>query len=289
MEIIIKSGKSSAKITTLGAELLSLTDSKGKERMWCGDPTYWAGTATVLFPTCGSLLDEQYTYRGKLYRMGGHGLAYGIDWQVAEQREDYVKMTLSENDDTLAIYPFKFKLSAEFSIREGGLGARFTVENCSEDALPYMFGWHPGFTLEGDKNTDSSVELPGKASVKIHKLKDGRYASPVGTPFALDNSKWVIDDKEMDFHKTLVLTEAGCRAILRTQGTDEAVDFTWSDNIPVFCMWKKPDERARYICLEPWTNMPNDGVTPENFDTRTMVRLPSGEAAVYTYDIKLLG
>jgi galactose mutarotase-like enzyme len=51
MNTVLKSGRTTAEIQSLGAELVSLKKD-GCEYIWNGDKTYWAGHAPVLFPIC---------------------------------------------------------------------------------------------------------------------------------------------------------------------------------------------------------------------------------------------
>ena len=60
---------------------------------------------------------------------------------------------------------------------------------------------------------------------------------------------------------------------------------SWSDNLPYLCVWKKNDSRARYICLEPWSDVPNTGDEAEDFDTRKMSRLAPNSSEYYEYNV----
>ena len=65
-----------------------------------------------------------------------------------------------------------------------------------------------------------------------------------------------------------------------------SLTLSYSDNLPYLCIWKFPDSAARYICLEPWSDVPSDGSTPENFLSRAMSRVSVGASADYEYTIK---
>ena len=52
--------------------------------------------------------------------------------------------------------------------------------------------------------------------------------------------------------------------------------------MPYLCVWKDEFNEAKFVCLEPWSDIPADGVTPENFDTRKMSRLSKGKSESYT-------
>ena len=57
---------------------------------------------------------------------------------------------------------------------------------------------------------------------------------------------------------------------------------------PFLCIWKDEFNAAKFVCLEPWSSLPADGVTPENFNEREMRRLaPSAtEEFFYTLSFK---
>ena len=52
-------------VSTLGAELISVKSNSGYEYMWQNNANFWESHAPILFPTCGKLMDDKYTYRGK--------------------------------------------------------------------------------------------------------------------------------------------------------------------------------------------------------------------------------
>ena len=51
----LKKGGLTAKVDSLGAQLISLQAENGFEHIWVGDPKYWRGQAPVLFPIVGAL------------------------------------------------------------------------------------------------------------------------------------------------------------------------------------------------------------------------------------------
>ena len=66
---------------------------------------------------------------------------------------------------------------------------------------------------------------------------------------------------------------------------DRTLTLEYSDNLSYLCVWKYPASSARFICLEPWSDIPSDGETPENFLSRTMSRISQSETADYEYTI----
>lgn len=79
----------------LGAELKSLR-MEGKEYIWPGDPEIWKGSCPLLFPICGGLKEDQYTYQGKEYHLPRHGVARTRTFRVESQRADQVVFLLGD-------------------------------------------------------------------------------------------------------------------------------------------------------------------------------------------------
>ena len=55
MELELKRGGRTARVETLGGELVSYRDERGLEYIWGGDPAYWPGRNPLLFPIVGML------------------------------------------------------------------------------------------------------------------------------------------------------------------------------------------------------------------------------------------
>ncbi|MFQ7855855.1 MAG: hypothetical protein ACLRIS_12690 [Flavonifractor plautii] len=58
MELELKRGGRTARVETLGGELVSYRDERGLEYIW-GDPAYWPGRNPLLFPIVGMLKEER--------------------------------------------------------------------------------------------------------------------------------------------------------------------------------------------------------------------------------------
>ena len=81
----ITDGSFTAKIDSLGAQLVSLTGPDGFEYIWVGDKAYWGGHAPVLFPIVGALREGKTQIGGKWYHMGRHGFARTSEFTAEEE------------------------------------------------------------------------------------------------------------------------------------------------------------------------------------------------------------
>ena len=281
----LKNDKLTAEISSLGAELISVMDNSGYEYIWQGDD--WQGHAPVLFPLCGRINGGKYTYRGKEYEMKLHGFAPSTEFTLVGKTDTSVTLEIAASDATRAEYPFEFRLTVCFTLDGSNLEARFTVDNLGDDALPYMIGWHPGFNLDGGVgNTSYYLDFGNGCEPMLHPVIDRAWIAKNTVPFITKNGRYYVNDKELDDFDTLVLKNTNCEVTLASDIAPHSVKLTYSDNIPNFCVWRVPFKPTRFLCLEPWSNLPGDGTEPEDFDTRDMVRLPAKSSECYTMNVE---
>lgn len=117
-------------VDTHGAEIHSLVaKDTGIEYIWQADPNYWQRHAPILFPIVGKLKNGQYEYDGTVYRMPGHGFARDKEFEFSGQTENSLEYTLTYDEDTLRMYPFKFKLTVTYTINFAEVKVSWKVEN----------------------------------------------------------------------------------------------------------------------------------------------------------------
>ena len=285
----IKSDKLTVRINDFGAELISARGSDDFEYVWYANPTYWDQHAPVLFPICGRILNGYYLYDGKKYEMAGHGFASARSFKVKTKSENSITLVLESDESTLAEYPFDFVLTATYTVIDNTLTADFKVDNKDKKVMPYMFGWHPGFTLEkagGSSIVDFTLKFDDVDKVCWYPLQNGCFCRPYGEDYALSNSEYPLNEEEIYANDTMIFTGTKERVLLSAPMEKHSVELSWSKNLPYFCIWKETDANARFICLEPWSGTPGDGETEENFNVRKMERLPSGKSEIYSYSVK---
>ena len=281
----IKFGDLTAKINSLGAELVSL-EKNGVEYVWGADEKYWDSSAPVLFPVCGRLLDQSYTYKGKKYKMDMHGFAGKSEFTPTRVENNRLTLTLTANEATLAEYPFDFEFVADFMLTNE-LKVTFTVKNTGSDTLPYMVGWHPGFNLHGDGEINSfSLKFNAGDTIEWYPLQNGCFVRPYGEDYSSPNGVYQFSEDEIYSNGTMIFCGTGGKALLSSPDTKYALELSYSDNLPYVCIWKETDSNARFVCLEPWSDVPAGGDAPERFDDRRMSRLHSGESEDYVYTVK---
>ena len=95
MNITISNGNLQATINPQGAELNSLKNASGREYIWEGNPEFWGKHSPVLFPIVGTLKNNSYIHKGKVYQMTRHGFARDNVFAIKASDENSVTFSLA--------------------------------------------------------------------------------------------------------------------------------------------------------------------------------------------------
>lgn len=289
MNYKIQNDKLSVTISSRGAELISVVGKDEFEYIWQNESgKFWGGHAPLLFPHCGRILNSEYIYDGKKYEMGIHGFARNSEFELVCKTENSLVFSLRSNEETKKIYPFDFELVAEYKLTENLLFAYYTVHNRDKKILPYMLGCHPGFNLDdknGAKTEDFYIDFGNISECTCYPLQNGAFISPIGYTYSLPDGKYQLSEEENAREGTMIFVGTGTHAKLYSPKSEHSIYMSYSENFPYFCIWKWESPDAKYICLEPWSNVPGDGITEENFETKNMSRLSPGESEQFGYCI----
>ena len=95
MILEIKSDKASAKIDSLGAQLISFQDSQDTEYIWQRNPQVWKNCSPILFPIVGNCRNTGTCIDGTFYQIPKHGPCKSTEFQLIEQADDSVAFSLT--------------------------------------------------------------------------------------------------------------------------------------------------------------------------------------------------
>ena len=288
MNHIIKNEFYEIVVSTIGAEMISIKNKDKKELLWqCSEDSIWKDHAPILFPFCGRLKDKHFYYKGKAYPMTIHGFARSCEFEVTEKSDTGISLTLKSNDKTREIFPLDFTLYASYAIFGDKITFKATVENSGDEELIYSFGWHPGFTLftdGGQDITDYSVKFKDKKDL-IRVIGTPDYDVPARLiPYTVENSEYKFAEDEL--YDTVVLREAGNEVRLVADGHPFALDMSWSDNLPLLCIWKSGSHDEKFVCIEPWSHGAARGENSNVLEARPMYRLSKGKSETFEYTLK---
>lgn len=248
--VTLKNNVMSVEISEKGAEMRRVTVN-GEKRLWSGDPAFWTGTAPVMFPICGGLPEDKFTYAGKEYTLTKHGFAKSMDFEVENQNGLSATFLLRSNAETLKMYPWKFEFRITYSLKGSRIKIDYDVKNLSNDTMYVSPGAHEAYACpEGIEDYDVIFE---KKETLYSCALDGNLISEKRIPIIKDTdtlplyySCFAVD--------ALVFNDLKSRfATLRNRKTGKCTSVSF-DGFDYFLLWTKPG--AGYICMEPWTGIP---------------------------------
>lgn len=244
--LTLQNDRVKVKINELGAELKSMV-CDGKEYIWQSCKEIWNSSSPLLFPICGGLKDDKYTYNGKEYVMPKHGFGSMVSF-VAEYADDKkVVLVHKSNDKTKLCYPFDYELRITYELKNTALSVSYRVDNKSKGAMYFSIGAHEGYyTPEGIENYD--VVFPQSETLNSYVLY-GNLLSDQLLPIIKDSNVLPLYEKYFTVDALVFKELKSKSAILRSRTGTRAVKIDF-DFAPYFLIWHK--QNAPYICLEPW-------------------------------------
>ncbi|EAC2632323.1 aldose 1-epimerase family protein [Listeria monocytogenes] len=239
---------------TAGAELTRIFHKDtGLEYLWNADSKFWGRHSPVLFPTVGRLVDDTYLVDGKQYHLGQHGFARDCAFQVIEQTENTVRFELDADEDSLAIYPYKFKLSIIYTIEKNTVAVSYEVENTDNKRIYFSIGAHPAFHLpltNGTTFEDYYLDFGTEENLETLCLEG---------PYRSGDIKKIVDEParylplSYDLFKNDALIFEALKQKEMTIKSDKTPHFVKVSfpEFPFVGVWTaKPG--TPFLCIEPW-------------------------------------
>ncbi len=196
------------------------------------------GGIPILFPICGNLVDNTYTYKGQSYTLKQHGFARDLPWEVTDSvTQDSASLTLvlNSNEQTLAVYPFDFQVAFTYQLLGNSLEIRQRYSNYSAEPMPFSTGFHPYFAAS-DK-TQLKFEIPA----------DQYQEKGTNTTHAFSG--------DFDFNQDEIDLAFGQLRARSASVTDSSLklqlELTYDDTYSTLVFWTVKGKD--FYCLEPWS------------------------------------
>lgn len=235
-EMILEVAEKAAEITSFKEK------ATGVEVMWQGDPKFWTGRNPTLFPMVGSTYNKKIVIDGKTYEMGNHGFCRHSMFTCTNQTEDSITMTLEANEETLAQYPFKFRIDITYKLEGKKVAVTYVIKNEDEKDMPFNFGLHPAFNcpqLEGEKFEDYWLEFSNNETLK-----------GVNCTYNMNDEKKIpLTYPLFEEQKTIIFEWPKSSCVSLTNGK-RGVHVYFSGYRWIAFWTIKPG--APYVCIEPW-------------------------------------
>lgn len=249
--IKLSNGILDVEIATLGAEILSVKKD-GFENMWDADPEFWQGHAPILFPICGRLKDNKYTFDGKEYEMGMHGFARKSEFLVESATDTSATFLLKANDETLLMYPFLFEFRAKYTLVENKLIVEYITKNTDNKKLYYSVGSHEAYACP------EGIEEYGLVFDNPEDLENSLLTGPL-LNHTHDNNFGVTNELHLKYDlfiiDTLIFEKLKNKKVtLKNRNTGRQIS-VYFDDADILCIWTV--DKAGYLCIEPWNGAPD--------------------------------
>lgn len=246
----ISSPSMRVEVSSLGAELISLKDSRGRDLLWHGDTAWWGGRAQILFPIVGRLPDDKIAIDGIVHGMHQHGFARTSEFVCTSSTSSSCRFELASSLQSKAMYPFDFLLSIRYEVVGLSLVVTAEVQNKSKRPMPFSIGFHPAFLWPlppGNQRSSHVIEFEWPEDAQVLRTRDGLMLA-AGETSPVKNGVLTLDDRLFD-QGVIIFDKLASRSVsLRAPGSPSVnVSFP---SFPHLGIWSKPG--APFICVEPW-------------------------------------
>lgn len=201
------------------------------------------GGIPLLFPICGNLPGDTYSYQDQTYTLKQHGFGRTSPWEVTHQsttdNEASLTVTLKSNEATQAVYPFEFVLDYTYVLKGKVLELQQRHTNLSQVPMPFSTGIHPYFAVQ-DKSQlvfdIPSTQYQVKGNPEIHSF----------------GGEFDFSQEEIDF---AFVDLAGTSSSVVDRSGDRKLTIEFDQHYATLVFWTVAGKD--FYCLEPWTGPRN--------------------------------
>jgi galactose mutarotase-like enzyme len=279
--VSLDSGELSAQIDPLGSQLSVLKDRDGRDLLWNGDPSVWAGRAPLLFPIVGALAGGEYRVDSKPYRLPRHGFARVSAFQLVDSSTATALFRLKADDASLKIYPFSFELDVRFTVDGATLSITTLVRNLGGRTMPASFGYHPAFRWPlpyGRERSDHFIEFTTDEPSPVRHLDTAGLLLPDRYPTPVIQRRLPLTDALFE-HDVIIFDDLRSRAVTYGAIDGPRIRVSYPD-APYLGVWTKP--QAGFICMEPWHGVADPQEFSGNFSAKPGVFMVAAGASMAT-------
>lgn len=272
--LVVENEILTAAVSAKGAELQSVV-LEGVERMWCADPAVWGRRAPLLFPLIGRLRDGWYEHRGARIEAPVHGFCRDRVFDAQRMCASSVRFSTRSDDKTRAVYPFDFELAVEFSLEGATLVKKHIVRNAGSEPMPFEVGGHEAYSTRlhrGDSWSDYRVRVGGAhdapCELAMFDMDENGILNTPKRSVPLRNGLLSKTPEQLGIDTIVLENDFGGEISLVREGTGQGVTVAFPD-FPYVGIWTKAGcGDARYLCIEPWSALPDAHFSPHELSEK---------------------
>lgn len=248
---VIENNELRVEIAKKGAEIKKIINkTNGENYIWRGDSAFWGKTAPVLFPFIGGQNNQKFKVNGEEFDQLKHGFARDNDFEMLEQKDDYIKFVFSSNDTTYGKYPYDFDFYIIYYLENNKVFTKYVVDNNTEDEMYFSVGAHPAFATP--VNDDMKFE---DYYVEFEKEEDAETFVIDGVLFTREKKK-ILSGNKLELAEDTFKADAfvfenlnSKYVVLKNKKNSNAVKVAF-EGFPYVAFWNVPG--ADFLCIEPW-------------------------------------
>ncbi len=293
MIVTLKNDTFTAKVDSLGAQLISLQDAKGTEYIWQRDPAYWQNCSPLLFPTVGNCRNGKTMIEGEWFEIPKHGFCKTTDFAVEQTAADAAVFTIRDSRETRSMYPYAFRLTLTYTLTADGLSMDYLVENLDFKPIFYHIGAHPGFICplcDGERFEDYVLEFEKEETAASmvynaeHMQFDVNHRKPM-----LDHSKILPLSYDLFVDDAIFFDEIRSRKVaIKNPATGKGVEVDYQD-FETVAFWTAMPSKGPFLCVEPWNGSAVRSDEDDELKNRHFIQtMNAGEKKEYHMGIRIL-
>lgn len=246
--------------STNAAQLQSLRRNDANfEYIFQGFPDFWGWQTPTLFPHCGRLEDDYMEIDGTRYDSKQHGFARHSLFEAEEVTDDTITFLLTENDETLKIFPYHFELRIDYQLDGDKLRVKYILKNTNDGDMHFSIGAHPAFNVPlapGETFDDYQLTFSAHDEVTEYGIGEGNFIhDTTGKQVNLEDGMLTREQ----FKDGLQLFELGDKAVkIGLENSDRTHGIKLDSNgFPYVGIWSPYPTDATFVCIEPWFGLPD--------------------------------
>lgn len=252
MEYFLENSKLKIRVNSMGAELTEIINKDNNlSYLWDANPLHWKRSSPVLFPNVGKYYNGKFRYEGKEYSQGQHGFARDMEFELLEQKDNYIALVLNSNEKTKVNYPFEFSLILYYELKENEIVVGWKVINKDNKEIYFSIGGHPAFNvpLKDENRSDCYLYFKDVNNVESTMINSSGYSIGKVVNYPLEEGYLKINDDLFD-DDALVIEQQPIKEVSITDKNKNPF-ITIKMDCPLFGIWS-PSRTTPFVCIEPW-------------------------------------
>ena len=282
----IKNEYLTASIDSLGAELKSLIDQEGVERMHTPNKETWNRVSPILFPQVSRTPGFLYKVNGKEYNMPAHGFFRNMELLPYKIDKEEISFKITDDEETLKLYPYHFEFEVTYTLKQNQLIVSFIVTNKDDKNLLFMLGGHPGFKVplyDNERYEDYYLKFENCETVDAMQVVDNFLAN-VYKPCLTNENKIQLDHSIFNPDAIVMRGLKSKYVDLLTDLNKKSIRFYFSD-FEILAVWSLMNDKANFVCLEPWNGIQKNFVV--DHEKMGVLSLDVNQKKTYSYTIEV--